>query len=62
MRKQRKDCRPEEGLAILRGDLLEKDSISKPRDELGLQPMSFRDASHRGLRHPEASMVTGGGR
>jgi transposase-like protein len=41
MKKQRKHYSPEEKVAILRRHLLEKESISKLRDELGLQPAVF---------------------
>ena len=41
MKKQRKQYAPEEKVAILRRHLLEKEPISKPRDELDLQPTFF---------------------
>ncbi len=41
MKKQRKYYTPEEKVVILRRHLLEKESISKLCDELGLQPTIF---------------------
>ena len=41
MKKQRKHCAPEERVAILRRHFLEKEPISKLRDEVGLQPTVF---------------------
>jgi transposase-like protein len=41
MKKQPKQCAPEEKVAILRRHLLEKDPISKLCDEVGLQPTVF---------------------
>ena len=41
MKKQRKHYAPEEKVAILRRDLLEKEPISKLCDEVGLQPTVF---------------------
>jgi len=41
MKKSRKHYTPEEKVAILRHHLLEKESISKLCDELGLQPTVF---------------------
>jgi hypothetical protein len=41
MKKQWKHYIPEEKVAILRGHLLEDESISKLCDELGLQPTVF---------------------
>lgn len=41
MKKQRKHYTPEEKVAIFRRHLLEKEPISKHRDELGLQPTAF---------------------
>jgi transposase len=41
MKKQRKHCTPEEKVGILTRHLLEKDSISKLCDELGLQSTVF---------------------
>ena len=41
MKKQRKQYAPEEKVAILRRHLLEKEPISKLREEVGLQPTVF---------------------
>jgi transposase-like protein len=41
MNKQRKHYTPEEKVAILRRHLLEKETISKLCDEVGLQPTVF---------------------
>ena len=41
MKKQRKHYTPEEKVAILRRHLLDKETISKLCDELGLQPTVF---------------------
>src|ERR1039457_4637666 len=41
MKKQRKHYTPEEKVAILRRQLLDKEPISKLCDELGLQPTVF---------------------
>ena len=41
MKKQRKHYTPGEKVAILRRHLLDKEPISKLRDELGLQPTVF---------------------
>ena len=41
MKKQRKHYAPQENVAILRRHLLEKEPISKLRDELALQPTVF---------------------
>src|ERR1041384_1629334 len=41
IKKQRKQCAPEEKVAILRRHLLEKEPISKLCDEVGLQPTVF---------------------
>ena len=41
MKKQRRHYAPEEKVAILRRHLLEKELISKPCDEVGLQPTVF---------------------
>src|SRR5438876_11199330 len=41
MKKQRKHYAPEEKVAILRRHLLEKETISKLCDEVGLQPTVF---------------------
>src|SRR5439155_14220969 len=41
MKKQRKQYAPEEKVAILKRQLLEKEPISKLSDEVGLQPTVF---------------------
>src|ERR1039457_3313905 len=41
MKRQRKHYTPEEKVAILRRHFLDKEPISKPCDELGLQPTVF---------------------
>ena len=41
MKKQRKQYAPQEKVAILRRHLLEKETISKLCDEVGLQPTVF---------------------
>jgi hypothetical protein len=57
MKKQRKHYKPEETVAILRRDLVEKEPISKLCDELGLQPTAFtagKMSSSRTARPPSS--------